>query len=191
MNKIISVIGEILFLSFLIVNIGAAQNLIDSLPNVNSLPILTKEALMNAEYLLDYSINEKPCPIKLHNGYFEYPEECIGLENDGSWYVQYGQEISCELNGDSLIDAVVVLYEKLGGTGYFPYLIPVLNIGGVPKTYEPFYLVDKTDIIELYKRKSFLYVKLLVPNINDGACCPSKEATWKLKFQKDHFIKIN
>ncbi len=191
MDKIISTIKIISLLSFLLINIGIAQNQNDSLANLNSLPILTKESLMNAEYFLNYSIDEEPCPIKLHNGYFEYPDKCIGLENDGSWYVQYGQEISCELNGDGLIDAVVVLYEKLGGTGYFPYLIPVLNIGGKPNTCKPFSLVDRTDILELYKEKSFLYIKLLVQDINDGACCPSKEATWKLRFVKDHFIKVN
>jgi len=146
------------------------------------LPILTLESLENCTYTQgpDY------VDIKLKNGQFELFEDGIF-----SYYAGLYLHISCELNGDSLIDAIVVIIEHDRGTGRWQNVFPVLNNSGVPEPLKPFELSDRQDIQRIYKKNKYIYLEVLVHDEHDPMCCPSLRETWKLKFQENCFIQIN
>lgn len=175
-----------LFLFFILIQVVNAQEknaVVESIKfDTTSIPILMLESLLNTKY--DVGSAEL---IELSNGVYE---NSVGL--GGEHIVKYKMHISCELNGDKLIDAIIVLVETLGGgSGVFQHIIPVINMDGRPLPFKGFELPDRTHINSIYKKGSTVYLDLLVHDITDGACCPSKKETWKLEFKKDRFIKIN
>ena len=150
-----------------------------------SLPILTLESLSNAQYRVGNYLNL----IKLYDGAYVYP---MGEQySDRDFYIIFDRQTYCKLDGDDLLDAIVILWEKFGGNEYWPYIIPVLNKNGVPYPLKSFPLPDRTEIKRIYKKSSVIYLELVVHDKDDPACCPSKNETWKLKFEKNEFIKID
>ena len=190
MKKIFPLIKVFYFLAIILSN----QNILYSQsnePNKQN-PILTKDDLLNARCKLDYSEGALVEFVELKNGYYNYPAEAIGGGVDSSeYYVEYRNHISCELNGDNLIDAIIILGERFGGSGYWQYIIPVINNTGDPYPVKPFRLEDRTVIKSIYKKGVIVYLDLLVHDIQDGACCPSKQEIWKLRFTNNGFIKLN
>jgi hypothetical protein len=189
MKNIFLLIKVFYFLAITLFN----QNILYSQLNEpdEKIPILIKNDLLNTRYKLDYSEGALVEFIELKNGYYNYPSEVIEGLDSSSYYVEYRKHISCELNGDSLIDAIIILGERFGGSGYWQYIIPVINNNGIPHPVKPFRLEDRTHIKVIYKKSAIVYLDLLVHDIKDGACCPSKEETWKLRFEKNEFVKLN
>ena len=143
-------------------------------------PILTLETLLNYEYNFGNRLGR----IKLKDG--NYHKEF----QNGSIEVWHHLHISCELNGDSLIDAIIVFTERNGGAGRWQYIIPVLNINGKSQPQKSFCLEDREDIQKIYQKNRKIYVDVLVHGENDYAI-PTVNTTWEMEFRIDQLMRLN
>ncbi|MFZ1517349.1 MAG: hypothetical protein WAU11_01160 [Ignavibacteriaceae bacterium] len=187
---------NIIFNSFYLFLLGSLhifsqQNIINQ-DSTKTFPILTLESLLNCSYQIGYSEDDPIKIIKLKDGNCDFSKEVISkYGTSGTFLIWYDKHISCELNSDSLIDAIIILKGKFGGTGVDPYVFPVLNVNGEPSPLKPFLLDDRVKIEKIYKKKSLVYLDLIVHDKGDGLCCPTKKETWKLKLKKNEFVRIN
>lgn len=150
---------------------------------------LTIKALQNATYkTTKFDGKESYSTVKLTNGFIDE-----GFTEDSVWfncYTQYLGQVWCDLNNDDTEDAIVLLAEKTGGTGYFISMYPVLNMRGSPLTLYPYYLGDRVIVRAITKKDSTINLSLRVQGPEDGACCPTKKETWKLLFKDGTFVKM-
>lgn len=100
---------------------------------------LTLDVLKNIEYCPNIDFGGK-C-IKLVNGIYQPKPSSIEYTKIEDDYTAYG-----DLNNDEQEDAVVIIVEYGGGTGFFIDLVAVLNQNGKPLVVAMQYLGDRTAI---------------------------------------------
>ncbi len=95
-----------------------------------------------------------------------------------------------DMNGDGSEDAAIVLATNTGGSGTFIEIVLVLNVNGAPQPVPGFPVGDREPVNALTIDGGILTADLTIRGPNDGLCCPSVHATWKLQLQNGQLVKI-
>lgn len=138
---------------------------------------LTVEDLRSAEHFED----EQQRWIKLSEGVFDEGKTHIALDDK----LAFGN-----LNGDSVLDGVVVLRRNYGGTGIFPLVVAVIDRNGIPYPIASKSLYDRTRIENISIEDGDIILNLIIHQRGDGMCCPSRKATWKYRLCGEQLIRI-
>jgi uncharacterized membrane protein/heat shock protein HslJ len=133
---------------------------------------LTIEALMNAEYQSEFSVDQR---VRLTNGMYKgkivpgsATELVVLLSNE----VAFG-----DLNSDGADDAAVILITDPGGSGTFHHLGVVINQEGSPKHLASQLLGDRIKVKSLSIRSGAIAVEMTTHGPNDPMCCPTGRVT--------------
>ena len=140
---------------------------------------LTVESLKNASYTLD--ANET---ITLQEGVMKFegpPETHEYLE------VTLVKWAFGNLKNDVDQDAAVVLNSTGGGSGWFPYVVPVINMRGAAAPLRAFPLGDRNVFKNISIANRIVTVEYLTHGNQDPSCCPSVLSTIRLTLAKDGF----
>jgi hypothetical protein len=145
---------------------------------------LTIRSLRNLTFVPDSFYGQ----VTLKNGGYDVPVE---RQNDGDIAeFQYIGQVWVELDGDSLIDAIVVIRDHSTGTASTTFLIPVLNRNGQAKALLGTELDDRCPVTAIVKKDSVFYVGVVVRGPDDPYCCPTKKETWRFVFRDDMLQRI-
>lgn len=112
-------------------------------PATNSSDRLSVNILKNISY---YGIDMFDT-VEMENGYAELPVD--SSINDGTYYLRYDDEDWGDLDNDGQEDAIVTLAERIGGSGVFVCLVPVLNRNGNAIPLRPFELGDRVVVVDI------------------------------------------
>ena len=144
---------------------------------------LTIEALKNAEYNSEFSLNGR---IRLFNGIYRgkiVPDSATELVVLLSNKMAFG-----DLNGDAAEDAAVILITDLGGSGTFYHLGVVINQNGSPKHVASQLLGDRVKVESLSIRSGTIAVEMTTHGPYDPLCCPTLHVTWNYVLQEGRLI---
>ncbi len=98
---------------------------------------------------------------------------------DGDSY-DLGNVAIGDLNGDGKADAVAVIGESGGGSGYFEGLVAVVNNNGTITNSEMFPLGDRVKINSIEVKGQVVIVDMITHGPNDPMCCPSEHRAFRL-----------
>ena len=132
----------------------------------DGMPVLTPDALRNAEYVLDGR------RVRLQDGKLMKKLE-VGSANE-TWLLHDPIAFG-DLNGDGLEDAAVVLSYSGGGSGTFFDLFAVLNQNGTPDAVGSRDLGDRVRIKSLEITDGDIVLMMVAHGPDDGLCCPTQD----------------
>ena len=127
--------------------------------------------------LLDgiYQINDEQ--VKLRAGQFDTKAESSGFSRT-IYRLKFAEDSlwrsDGDLNGDGSRDAVVLLTEETGGSGFYTYLAVMLNFDGVPLNVATFFLGDRIMVHDLLIEEGEVEVRLTIQGAGDALCCATQ-----------------
>ena len=149
-------------------------------------PVLTLEALKNAEYASEFSSKGKA---RLSDGRFE---EAIAPGSATKLIITFTDwHAFGDLNGDGLSDAAVILVPNPGGSGTFYTLEAVVNDDGLPKPIASTLLGDRIKINAVTLQAGKVTVDMVTHGKNDPMCCPTQPVTQTYRLEGSHWLREN
>jgi hypothetical protein len=146
-------------------------------------PTLTLDALSNMTYRLAYADRGGSVDVvKLVNS-----EE---RDAGGFWQLDKEHIAFGDLDGDGVDDAVVVLGESGGGSGFFSNLVAVIRRNGRLETPAVSELGDRIEIKQIGIRDGIVTVDMTTQGPNDGLCCPTERQVRKLALRGNRFVPV-
>lgn len=119
--------------------------------------------------------------VRLQDG--EYDTGTNPLEDENYLYVKLDRAKFSDINGDGVVDAIVILYSSTGGSGSWANLTGFVSGAKDPSQIEPVFLGDRVVVNEIEVRRlpsggvSLVCLKMLTHRPQDPSCCPSKKET--------------
>lgn len=158
-----------------------------SLHNAPSLPVsATADPVLNTRKLLNMEYANGNSRVRIRNGAW--------VESGSSpWRSSLNVEDTLQrgdLNGDATQDAIVLIGESGGGTGYFRYLGVVLNEAGTARHVESFVLGDRVIIDEVKLEDGRITVRGVVHGEADGMAQPTLPATSVLELRNGRLTVV-
>jgi DnaJ-like protein len=149
----------------------------------NEGPTLTSDVLSNMTYRLAYADRGGLVDVvKLVNS-----EERSG---GGFWQLDKEHIAFGDLDGDGVEDAVVVLGESGGGSGFFSKLVAVIRRNGRLETPAVSELGDRIKINQVAIRDGIVTVDMITQGPNDPLCCPTERQVRKLAVRGNRFVPV-
>jgi len=146
-------------------------------------PTLTLDALSNMSYRLAYADR---------GGFLDVVKLVNSEERNGGGFWQLDKEHIAfgDLDGDGVDDAVVVLGESGGGSGFFSNLVAVIRRNGRLETPAVSELGDRIEINRIGIRDGIVTVDMITQGPNDGLCCPTERQVRKLALRGNRFVRV-
>jgi hypothetical protein len=137
-----------------------------------------QETLQNRTYVFHHGNSVEQ--VKLVNGKAEIDGESYDL----------GNVVIGDLNGDGKADAVAVLGESGGGSGYFEGLVAAVSNNGSITNSEMFPLGDRVHINSLEVKSRVITVDMITQGPNDPMCCPSEHQVLRLRLAGNQLAEL-
>jgi hypothetical protein len=176
MNRIILPLVLVLLLTSSACSLPSAIPATSSTPELpistptTTIPGLSVEMLRNAEYTIT-GFSDSPRTIKLVDGSFASGPDPAVIDYIS---IRMGNLVAFgDLDGDSVLDAAVILAINTGGTGVFTYIAAVLNLDGSPVHVASILVDDRPLINTLSIVSSEILAESVVHRADDPMCCPS------------------
>jgi hypothetical protein len=96
-----------------------------------------------------------------------------------------------DLDGDGDDDAVVVLKENAGGTGFWRRIELMRNDNGIPLNIADFQFGDRDHVESLTILANQILVRARIHGPTDALCCPSKLVLITLVLRKEHLDLVD
>jgi hypothetical protein len=107
----------------------------------------------------------------------------------GTTTYNLGRTAIGDLKGNGQTDAVVVIGESGGGSGYFEGLLAVTDDNGTPQNSEMLSLGDRVKINSLEIERQVITVDMITQGPNDPMCCPSEHRVLRLTLVGNQLVE--
>ena len=95
-----------------------------------------------------------------------------------------------DLDGDTFVDAAVVLVSNTGGTGVFHDLCVVLNREGVPVHVATEFLGDRIRINSLEVDSGEIVLDMIVQGPDEPMCCPTRRQVRRFRLEEGALVEL-
>lgn len=92
-------------------------------------------------------------------------------------YAEIQKKVFGDINGDHVVDAVVVIGFSAGGSGNSTTIYAVIGTKGDPLVTKPLTLGDRIPVNSISIRSGKIILDILKHGPNDPSCCPSVKKT--------------
>ncbi len=152
-------------------------------PEASAIPV---EALKNATFSGIYDE-----PITLTDGLYE--REPFAEGDPARPTVEYidGAELTGDLNGDGVDDAVVFLLERGGGSGAFTYVAAQLNQDGQPVDAGAVRIEDRIGVKSAGVVDGQIVLEIITQGPGDVACCGTHKARKTYALQDSRLVETS
>ena len=146
--------------------------------------VIPVEALRNATYSGIYDE-----PITLTDG--SYEGKPAGEGDASRPMVQYADnaELTGDLDGDGVADAVVFLVERGGGSGAFTYVAAQLNRAGQPLDAGAVWIEDRIQVKSAAIAEGQVTLEIITHGPGDPACCSTHQARKTYALQEGKLVE--
>jgi hypothetical protein len=146
--------------------------------------VIPVEALRNATYSGIYDE-----PITLTDG--SYEGKPVGEGDASRPKVQYADdaELTDDLDGDGVADAVVFLVERGGGSGAFTYVAAQVNRAGQPLDAGAVWIEDRIQVKSAAIAEGEVTLEIITHGPGDPACCSTHQTRKTYALQEGKLVE--
>ena len=142
------------------------------------------EALRNATYSGIYDE-----PITLTDGSYEGKPAGEGDASRPMVHYADNAELTGDLDGDGVADAVVFLVERGGGSGAFTYVAAQLNRAGQPLDAGAVWIEDRIQVKSAAIAEGQVTLEIITHGPGDPACCSTHQARKTYALQEGKLVE--